>query len=360
MKIFFYPHEYLRDRQIDTIRNWPPGEVVNPELAAKRVGAQVSANKANAARVAASWKQRLPLLNIKMRPSNAPKDAVVYLWGALVLSGNFIVDLDNPWSLVGYNLSAMPIFRSFIRRILLSDRCYDIRCMSNACRESLKLLFGSDVYNKASIHYPCLEQSVASVDSVCGDITHFLFVGTQFEIKGGEALLRAFSRVYSRNPNCRLDIVTHMPEHYVYLANSCPGVVVHEAHYIRREIHEEFMRNADVLVLPTYVESFGMVALEALAHGLALIVTDVYALAEMVEHHVNGILLQPPISIWDGYLPSEIYKNIADVKKYIREIDKSGFEINLENAMESFVLDPTWLLQARKASTHLMKERFAC
>lgn len=360
MKIFFYPHEYLRDRQIDTIRNWTAGEVVNPELATKRLGAQVSAKKANATKMALSWKQKLPLLNIKIRPSNAPKDAVVYLWGALALSGNFIVDLDNPWSLVGYNLSAMPIFRSAIRRILLSDRCYDIRCMSNACRESLKLLFGNDVYKKASIHYPCLEQSVASVDSVCGDAAHFLFVGTQFEIKGGEALLHAFSRVYSRNPKCKLDIVTHIPEHYVRLSNACPGIVVHEACYSRHEIHQEFMRKADVLVLPTYVESFGMVALEALSHGLALIVTDVYALAEMVEHNVNGVLLKPPISIWDGYLPSEIYKNISDVKKYIREVDKSGFEKKLENAIESFVLDHAWRLRARQASTHLMRERFSC
>lgn len=359
MKVFFYPHAYLRDRQLDTIRHWPASEVYNPGLAEGRQGAQVGAERAKVGRIQVSWKQRLPLLNLKRRPREAPRDAVIYVWGALIATGSFIVDLDNPWSLVGYNIDAMKLYRPLIRGILLTDRCREIRCMSDACRESLRLLFGERVHAKARVHYPYMRQVVANVTDVSKD-TKFLFVGTQFEIKGGEALLRAFARVHARYPSSQLDIITHLPEQLVPLAQECRGIVVHDARFLREEIHERFMLQADVLVLPTYVESFGMVALEALAHGLALIVTDIYALREMVDPGQNGELLTPPVSIWDGHLPSAVYRDIVNITQHIRSADTMSFEDQLAQAMERFVVDPTWRLHARQASTRLMRERFAC
>lgn len=358
--IFFYPYKNLRDRQLDTIRRWPADQVVNPEIAQNRLGSQVSSSYANAPRLKSSWKQRLPLLNVKLRPKEAPSDAVIFVWGAVVATGKFIVDLDNPWSLVGYNLRAMQIYRFFIKRILLSERCQQIRCMSEACRRSLQALFGDSIYNKATVHYPCIPQVVTEIPTRVMDECRFLFVGTQFEIKGGVALLKAFRRVYEQANNARLDVITHLPTEYAHLAEGCPGIHIHEAKFTRSEIHERFMRQADALVLPTYVESFGMVALEALAHGLALIATDVYALNELVEDGRNGRLLSPPLSIWVDHMPSALYFDIENAKKYIRSTDTSVFENRLAQSMEQLIGDPDWRLRARQASTRLMAGRFSC
>jgi len=359
-KVFFYPHAYLRDRQIDVICRWPNEQVINKNIVDGRRGAQVTAEYANSKKLCATWKQRLPLLNIKFRPKGISSSVVVYVWGAIIATGNFIVDLDNPWSMVGYNLRAMPIYRRFIKRVLLSNRCREIRCMSGACRNSLRELFGEQVYDKAGVHYPCIAQRVSSVRMSTGGICRFLFVGTQFEIKGGVAMLRAFSRVYEKHGGCRLDVITHLPVELDMLARSCEGVKIHAAQYSREEIQTHYMQNADVLVLPTYVESFGMVALEALANGLALIVTDVYALGEMAIDGVNGNLLSPPISVWDGVMPSSYYYDLSNIKMRIRSTDQSNFELCLEQAIERFVTDPSWKLRARKASIKLMENRFAC
>jgi len=360
MKIFFYPHRYLRDRQLDTIRRWPSDQVVNPEVAKNRRGNQVSSSYANASKLKQSWQQKLPLLNVKLRPEEAPGDAVIYVWGAVVVTGRFIVDLDNPWSLVGYNLRAMPIYRLFIKRFLSSARCLEIRCMSEACRLSLRALFGDAIYNKATVHYPCIPQVVTEIPARHTDECRFLFVGTQFEIKGGVAVLKAFRRVYEQANNARLDVITHLPAEYAHLAEGCTGIHIHEAKFTRSEIHDQFMRQADVLVLPTYVESFGMVALEALAHGLALIATDVYALRELVKDGRNGRLLAPPLSIWDDHLPSALYYDIQKAKQHIRSSDTTAFENRLAQSIEQFVVDPDWRLRARQASTRLMAEKFAC
>lgn len=360
MKIFFYPHSYFRDRHFDTIRNWPSDQVLNPEIARNCRGMQVDDSYANASILRSSWKQKFPLLNVKLRPKVAPSDAVIYTFGAVVATGQFIIELDNPWSLVGYNLRAMSIYRFFIKRILLSKRCLEIRCMSEACRLSLKALFGEKTYKKASVHYPYIPQVVTEISARPTDECRFLFVGTQFEIKGGVALLKAFRRVYAQSNNARLDVVSHMPAEYAHLAWGCPGIYVHEAKFTRIEIHNQFMREADVLVLPTYVESFGMVALEALAHGLALIASDVYALRELVEDGENGRLLSPPLSIWDAYLPSALYLNLQNVKQCIRAANTEDFENRLVHSIEQFACNPDWRLRARQASVRLMAERFAC
>ena len=131
----------------------------------------------------------------------------------------------------------MPLYKSILRYILASSRCLEIRCISEACRLSLKALFGQTVYDKASVHYPFIPQKVPSVPSVIREPCRFLFVGTQFEIKGGEALLKAFRRVYEKVPSTQLDIVTHLPAEDIDLVNGCAGINVHKAKYTRDEIH---------------------------------------------------------------------------------------------------------------------------
>ena len=359
MRIFFYPHAYLRDRQLDTIRRWPAHEVVNPEVGNRRQGNQVARSDAVKGRIATSWKQKLPLLNIKRRPVGLDDETVVYLWGGLVASGPFIVDLDNPYALTGYNLHAMPIWRGVIKRILLSPRCLRINCMSAACRRSLQALFGEAVATKAEVHYPQISAPIDAVKRPDGAPPRFLFIGTQFEIKGGAALLKAWPAVVHKVPGATLDMITHIPDAYKSAAKDLPGLAVHEACFSRDEIWSRFMNKADVLVLPSYVESFGMVALEALAHGLALVVSDVYALPEMVQSSgSNGMVVKAPISIWDGPWPSWFQYRLGEANRIIQRQDTRAFETDLAKSMIDLGLYPDRLIDARKCSLALFRAKF--
>jgi hypothetical protein len=184
--VYFYPHAYLRDRQLDTIRAWPRERVVNPEIAAERRGAQVSEERALMPGSRRRWHQVVPAINLKRRPAGLDKDAAVYVWGGIVTSGPFIVDLDNPYALTGYNARAMGLYRGLLRRLLSSPRCREIRCLSEACRQSLELLFGAAVAAKAAVHYPRVARAVEQLPAA-GEGCRFLFIATQFEIKGGAA-----------------------------------------------------------------------------------------------------------------------------------------------------------------------------
>ncbi len=359
-RVWFYPHGVLRARQLDVIRRWPPDRVLNAELAA-RTQPSLAGPGARPAASRAGFLGRLPLPNVKRRPPGLPADAAVYLFGAVADRGPFITDLDTPYALTGYNLSALPLWRFVLGRMLRSRRCLAIRCMSEACRRSLALEFGDTTAAKAMVHYPHIAGAPAARPPRAAadgwDGPRFLFVGTQFEIKGGAALLRAFARVRDAVPSAQLDLVTHLPDARADQARQ-PGVAVHDAGLDRETLWGRFFARADVLVLPTYVDSFGMVALEALAHGLAVVATDVYALPEMVQDGVNGALLHAPLSIWDGHRPGPLYRALDTAPEVAASLDTVSFERDLAAAMIRCA-DREILARAQAASRRLYEERFA-
>ena len=59
-----------------------------------------------------------------------------------------------------------------------------------------------------------------------------------------------------------------------------------------------FLKNADLFVHPSYVESQGLVVLEAMALGVPCVVTKSLGPCEFIEDGVNGILTeQSPVSL---------------------------------------------------------------
>lgn len=111
-----------------------------------------------------------------------------------------------------------------------------------------------------------------------------LFVGGDFERKGGKVLLDVFrSRFAGR---CDLDIVTRdevMPS---------PGVRVHRAEP-NSPLLRELVAQADLFVLPTRAECFGIATIEAMASGLPVIVGNVGGAPDIVDDGRTGWLIEP-------------------------------------------------------------------
>src|SRR6266498_593772 len=59
------------------------------------------------------------------------------------------------------------------------------------------------------------------------------------------------------------------------------------------EAIQELYRLADILVVPSWYEPFGMVVLEGMVHGMAIAASRVGGLAEILEHERTGLLFQP-------------------------------------------------------------------
>jgi len=360
-KIFFYEHAYLRERQLDTVRMWPADEVINKNSILTRGSSAVSKVEALKPIVSLRLRQRIPLLNLKIRPTKScRKEDVVYVWGGLMLTGDFIVEIDNPWCLVGYNYRAMFFWRPLISFILKSRRCKQIRCISVACRNSLERIFGESVLKKVVVTYPKLPMVPTAPRKADDDNCKFLFVGTQFSLKGGWHLVRAYQNLLMYHKDVSLQIISYLTAQEINQVTSIPGISYIEAGMPRNLLVEQYMRSSDVLVLPTLAESFGMVLLEALYQSLAIISTDVYAIKELVLSNKNGILIQPPINYWEDYMPSCYAKDWHKLKSFARHLKSTDFEQSIFRALAKCASDKDWLMSAKNASYEYALSHHAC
>lgn len=112
-----------------------------------------------------------------------------------------------------------------------------------------------------------------------------LFVGGDLHRKGGHLLIQAFQRLSADTAELVLVTRSHTPQ----LAG------IRSYHHLQPNSPEllELFQTADVFVLPTEAEAFGIAAVEASAAGLPAIVTAVGGLTDIVVDGETGFLISP-------------------------------------------------------------------
>ncbi|MGB0388209.1 MAG: glycosyltransferase family 4 protein [Ardenticatenaceae bacterium] len=116
-----------------------------------------------------------------------------------------------------------------------------------------------------------------------------LFIGKDFYRKGGDLLLRAFAQTRAQIPDARLLMLTSDP---IPADLPTEGVEVIAPTWNRAEI-EALYRSADLFVLPSRLETWGDVLLEAMAYSVPCIGVSGKAMAEIIEHGKTGLLVSP-------------------------------------------------------------------
>lgn len=113
-----------------------------------------------------------------------------------------------------------------------------------------------------------------------------LFVGGDFERKGGPELLRAFTALGIAD-RAELHIVTRDE------VPSTRGVVVHRGMRNGSEALRRLYAESDAFILPTVADCFSIVSIEAMASGLPVAVTDVGGVSDIVVDGQTGFLMTP-------------------------------------------------------------------
>lgn len=112
-----------------------------------------------------------------------------------------------------------------------------------------------------------------------------LFVGGDLYRKGGETLLKAFRALPSGAAELHLVTRTRIPQE--------KGVHLYHDMQPNSSALVALYQKADVFVLPSEAEAFGIAAAEATATGLPAIVTPIGGLTDIVIDGESGFLVEP-------------------------------------------------------------------
>lgn len=207
---------------------------------------------------------------------------------------------------------------SYLERILLSDRCialvamsqYALRQMTYQHRASRSL---SKLIEKTRLVYPAVPPA-RDVPKRRNAVPNLLFVGNDFFRKGGPAVVRAHKMLRASGIAVNTTIVSSLAwSADDYIGPPDPqGVeaakrelatdgITHHGSLPNSDVRT-LMAAADFLLLPTFHDTFGYVAIEALAAGTPVISTATCAQPEIVQHRVSGFLLDfendPDVGKW--------------------------------------------------------------
>jgi D-inositol-3-phosphate glycosyltransferase len=153
------------------------------------------------------------------------------------------------------------------------------------------------------------------------DVPTLLFVGRIQALKAPDVVLRAAAAMRADVPDLQVIVVggpsgsgLATPDWLTGLATELGlGDVVRFVPPTSRETVASFYRAADVTVVPSYTESFGLVALESQACGTPVVAASVGGLTTAVADGVSGLLV-------DGHDPEQWGKVLADLLRTPAEL----------------------------------------
>ena len=128
---------------------------------------------------------------------------------------------------------------------------------------------------------------------------HLLFAGRIQRLKGPQILIKAAALLRSRRPDIDLQLtilgaVSGAKDFNLKTLISAAGMDDVATHHPPVNAPElaGWYRSADVVVMPSYSESFGLVALEAQACGTPVLATKVGGLSRAVQDGRTGMLIE--------------------------------------------------------------------
>ncbi len=158
------------------------------------------------------------------------------------------------------------------------------------------------------------------------DETMLLYAGQLIRGKGVDILLRAFARICADRPALRLVIAgSGNAEMGLKALATRLGIapLLRFAGQLRDAELQGLYDRASLLVVPSrWPEPFGMVGLEAMRRGLAVVASDAGGIADWLEHGVTGLLVPPGDS---GVLASAI-ATVVDSPELAKAYGQAGMQ----------------------------------
>jgi len=237
----------------------------------------------------------------------------------------WVCTIHGPWFSLFYEESKI----SSLTNIIFG------RFLKNIFKKAAEITFVSKyLYDEAEKHFKnvILKKGVVIHNGI--DLSRFKDAGTLklkkgFNIlfpggpklkKGGDILIKAIKRLNSKINDLNLYVALDVPEGHLTRR------LVHEYDlknkveflgFLKATDYKALLNSVDILAMPSRMEPFGMVYLEAMALGIPIIASNVGGAPEIIKNFKNGILASPkPDEVADAIL--KLYTD-ASLRREISE-----------------------------------------
>ncbi len=154
---------------------------------------------------------------------------------------------------------------------------------------------------------------------------NILFVGRDFERKGGEDVVNAFVNVRKKLPDAHLHIVGCEPA--VQLENiTIHGFIDQNTEQGRKKLLDLYS-TATVFTMPSHFEPFGIPHCEAMFYSTPCVGSNIGAMPEIIENEKTGYVC--PVANVESL--TEAYISILSDSEYARVLGRNGYEKAINN-----------------------------
>jgi len=158
-----------------------------------------------------------------------------------------------------------------------------------------------------------------------------LFVGSFRPVKGIHFLLTAMKNIVSDFPDAKLILIGGIPRfmrsqasYYVYLKRWTIDLRILDSVIFLNKVPYKCMpliySMADIVIIPSLYESFGKVAVEAMACEIPVIASNIGGLPEIIDNGINGFL----VDVGSVEMISQTAKRLFNDCKAARKMGQRG------------------------------------
>lgn len=236
------------------------------------------------------------------------------------------------------------------QRRLENGECRYILPLTNAARKSLERFLR--IKSGVKVIHPTFYSSLNTGAALVRDTV--VFVGgsstdLSFEAKGGMEVSEAWLKLHRSFPNYRMIMCSNPPPDLVKKLSEA-GVVVRSAP--RNFLLGEIYPRSRVIVLPSMMDTVGYSVLEAMNYGVVPIVSDHFAMPELVGD--AGIIIKTPTKLWlDDGSPNLQFRNQLRTGPFEELVDKLADQLTRLLSDDDY-----WMMLSDKALKRMRSAPF--